>query len=241
MRFVFRFLFLIAATMSIHSARAELNYPLVPNSEVDAYNGFNQSMERTAASRAAVLRELVALGEKAAKQGIAYSPDEWKDMARMLGGGFLSSNVPTNDALAATWKVQNAQAEMVRKSRSTEQSSAPSERWLKKIHSNIARNGAPSDFYVDLNTRRALGSNILIWSVTDFSALMQNQGKEYRSIAELLETDCPQNAMRLKTVVVFSEQMARGTIVHKNDREQNWANPNHSERYSALYRFLCDK
>ena len=239
---------LLAAISPVTEAQMRSSIPT--NDSAAFWQGMDQQREETAAKRAKVLEQLRTIGEDAARQGVAYSYDEWEKLARELAGGFMSTSRPSDSTLQMTLRVQNAQAEAAinRAQAALEPGSRKGSNDIKnqstwkQVFSKHDANQTRIDTYVDLTSRQKNGSTATIWSGDNFSASQEKGGKIYQSMIVLLESDCAGSRIRPKKIKVYSGQRGAGQIVYAEDNTGPWRDATIvGSKHEALLNVACEQ
>ncbi len=203
-------------------SNAEMRYPIPVMDATNAWKGFDDAAERTKKARARVLEQLVEYGDQAAKQGISYSPIEWKKFANDLAGGFLSNDSPSDEVLRMTLTVQNAKARNWENKTKINQISNPKITEWKKIFSGVGFKNTKMELYVDPESRKKVDAIGSIVAVDDYPNSIENQGKVFQSIIRFVEADCNSKKIRVLQFAAFAGSRGTGQLVHRDEKPNPW-------------------
>ena len=74
----------------------------------------------------------------------------------------------------------------------------------------------PATFYVDPSSAQRQGNLVKLWELVDYHQPQAFAGQVFRSTRVLREFDCVNREMRTLGFTIFTEPMARGTVVHSH-------------------------
>ena len=93
-------------------------------------------------------------------------------------------------------------------------------------------------WYVD-NSTRTSEAQPRIWMLFDHRTPVGAFG--VRSVKTLVQTDCQEGWLREISLVVFNDQMAKGSILRNTSPGTMKIFPSPGSAYDSLYRQLCKK
>ena len=95
--------------------------------------------------------------------------------------------------------------------------------------------------YADPATIGREGSLVKMWDLMEYKATRTVGGKAYRSTRTHYEYDCGEGKSRLLDVIAYSEKMAGGEIVHKDERTRDWRPNLPDSGIEKLWKYACGK
>lgn len=97
--------------------------------------------------------------------------------------------------------------------------------------------------YIDLDTAVKSGNIIKLWVLNDFKkSIPRIPGPGiYKSSTALQEFDCMEYRTKLHRTIQFSDNMGRGTVVHRNSDESSWISAEPGTPSLLLWKAACGK
>ena len=93
--------------------------------------------------------------------------------------------------------------------------------------------------YVQGASIRKLGDKVKLWEMLDYEEVRQLGSKEFLSFKSLKEHDCKGKKYRGLSVILYSKNMARGTIVYSNNDTRPWKDVITGSINEASFKYAC--
>jgi hypothetical protein len=97
-----------------------------------------------------------------------------------------------------------------------------------------------STTYIEGTSIRKSGDKVKLWEMLDYEKGRQLGSKQVLSFKSLKEHDCKEKKYRGLSVIFYSENMERGTIVYSNNDTRPWKNIIPGSTNEASFKYACE-
>ena len=97
-----------------------------------------------------------------------------------------------------------------------------------------------STTYIEGASIRKSGDKVKLWEMLDYEKGRQLGSKQVLSFKSLKEHDCNERKYRGLSVIFYSENMEKGTIVYSNNDTRPWKNVIPGSTNEASFKYACE-
>ena len=97
-----------------------------------------------------------------------------------------------------------------------------------------------STTYIEGTSIRKSGDKVKLWEMLDYEKGRQLGSKQVLSFKSLKEHDCKEKKYRGLSVIFYSENMERGTIVYSNNDTRPWKNVIPGSTNEVSFKYACE-
>ncbi len=105
----------------------------------------------------------------------------------------------------------------------------------------VGESSSGATVYVDPDTIRRNGVRVTMWELLDYKTMITFGGKSFLSIKELSEYDCAGERRRVNSLVEYSGNMGKSTVVYSDSDEGTWIPLVPRSVDQTLWEFACGK
>ena len=105
----------------------------------------------------------------------------------------------------------------------------------------VGESSSGATVYVDTDTIRRNGDRVTMWELLDYKTMITFGGKSFLSIKELSEYDCAGERHRVNSLVEYSGNMGKSTVVYSDSDEGTWIPLVPRSVDQTLWEFACGK
>ena len=105
----------------------------------------------------------------------------------------------------------------------------------------VGESSSGATIYVETDSIHRKGDLVTMWELLDYKTMITFGGKSFLSIKKLSEYDCPGERHRVNSLVEYSGNMGKSTVVYSDSDEGTWIPLVPRSVDQTLWEFACGK